>query len=264
MRYFKINEEVSDAPSNANFILHTHDSYEILLFLEGDTNYIVEGKSYKLRPGDMMLIRKHQLHRALHNTPARYRRVLIYIEPEFFVKYHCKEYERQFLNNSLEMDNLISAEMVKQTGILDAIHRLRTYTNKFKDTATPICISCLTELMYLINKTNEFAEADLPNKQLAKIIEYLNEHFSEDLTLDGISEKFFISKYYLCREFKLVTGMTFHQYLNQKRFAQVKDLVSSGTSINNAAVLSGFRSYPAFYRAYLNEYGIKPSSGLKS
>ena len=66
---YTINESFNFAPTNANFQLHNHNDYEILLFLEGDARYIVEDNIYTLEPGDLILIRKHEFHRIYHNSP---------------------------------------------------------------------------------------------------------------------------------------------------------------------------------------------------
>ena len=45
----------SENTSNLNFSLHSHDEYEIFMFLEGDSKYVVEGKMYSLTPGDAVI-----------------------------------------------------------------------------------------------------------------------------------------------------------------------------------------------------------------
>ena len=95
--YYNIGYSCNEDPSNIKFQLHNHDEYEILLFLEGDARYVVEEKSYTLEPGDIILIRKHEMHRIYHNRPARYSRVILMVAPEFFVENDCREYETQFV-----------------------------------------------------------------------------------------------------------------------------------------------------------------------
>lgn len=262
MEYFSISETINNSPSNKHFYLHTHDNYEILLFLEGDASYVVEGRKYNLESGDIILIRKNQLHRVYHNSSARYRRIVVNITTDFFSKFNCSEYEEQFLNNSLDTDNRICSSQVKRSGILDVFSRIKAYSNNYSDLNTPVCVSAMIELLYLLNKTERFTKADNDNNYLLEIVNYMNENFTENITLDTIAKKFFVSKFYFCREFKKMTGLTFHKYINQKRFARVKTLTDSGVSISSAATLSGFNSYPSFYRAYMNEFGKNPSDGL--
>lgn len=264
MKLFTCAESETLKPSNEHFFLHTHTSYEIYLFLEGDSRYVVEGKSYTLSPGDIIVIRKHEMHRVYHNSSAKYRRITINAEPEFFEMFRCREYERQFTDNSFDGANKISSATVHSSGIYDAVMRMKKYTNDFKNTDTPIAISSLTEILYLISRLKSFSKADRVNRRLDEILSFVNENYTQDISLEQIEELFFFSKYHICRLFKKETGLTFRQYINKKRFSLVHDLLSGGTSIGEAAAAAGFGSYPAFYRAYVKEYGTSPKNSIKS
>ncbi len=264
MELYEFTEATMPSPSNEHFSLHTHSSYEIYLFLEGNSKYVVEGKNYSLSPYDIIVIRKHDMHRVYHNDCVKYRRITINIEPEFFDAFNCQEYEKQFIDYSFEIDNKISAKVVKSSGIYDAIMRLKNYTDNFKNTDTPIAVSTLIEILYLINQLKTFSKADKSNKQFKEIISYVNANYTDDISLDKICEMFFFSKYHLCHVFKKETGLTFRQYINKKRFALVNDLVSEGINIGEAAATSGFGSYPVFYRAYVKEFGISPKEGMNN
>ncbi len=264
MQSYEILYKDTKSPSNKNFYLHAHDNYEILLFLEGDTSYVVEGKTYSLAPGDAMLIRKHQLHRAYHNSSAEYKRIVINITPEFFIENHCSEYENVFINEALELDNKIPAELVKQSGLYDTLMRLSCYTDSFLKLPCPIYVSSLMEILYLLSTLTEFSKAETPDSHFSKIVAYINSHYDEEITLEYLSDTFFLSRYHLCRLFKQKTGMTIHQYINKKRFNKIADLVKDGMSITEAALAAGYDSYSAFYRVYVKEYGVNPRDGLKS
>ena len=81
------------AEINKEFFLHTHDFYEILLFLEGDAEYIAEQNVYPLEPYDIVLARKNELHRIRLKSAAYYRRIAIELLPSFFVENNCLLYE---------------------------------------------------------------------------------------------------------------------------------------------------------------------------
>ncbi len=263
MKYYGIayNEEAS--PSNDKYVLHIHENYEVLLFLDGDTNYVVDGRSYSLEPGDVMVVRKHQLHRAYHNSPKEYKRIVLYLYPEFFQKYECPEYEEIFINESLKRDSKIPAELVKKSGLFDALMRFSRYTDSFKAQKSPIYVSCLMEILYLLSGLTDFSEAEATDSHFCQIAEYINEHFTEDMPLAFLSDMFSLSRYHLCRIFKQKTGMTIHQYVNKKRFAKVRDFVKAGMSITEAALAAGYESYSAFYRVFVKEFGQNPREGLK-
>ena len=94
------------------------------------------------------------------------------------------------------------------------------------------------------------------------IISFLNENFTDDVSLDELSDKFFISKYYLCRAFKKSTGLTVQNYIKQKRLMMVKELCSNGIKLTQAASKAGFRDYSSFYRSYKKDNNKSPKDGI--
>lgn len=260
---YTISETITDHPSSKKFYLHNHDDYEILLFLNGDARYVVEERTYSLEPYDIIIIRKHEMHRIYHHSDTLYRRYILMISPQFFQNNGCPEYEAQFLNASSDVGNKISGDVVRSSGLYDAFLRYKKYSENFTiDRNTPVLKSILTEILYLINQTTGFQVSDLSGSPINPVISYLNSSYTEDITLDQLEEQFFLSKYYLCRMFRKATGLTIHEYLRHKRLTRVRELKKEGKSIGEAAQLSGFRDYSSFYRAYMKEYGMPPGKGL--
>ena len=245
------------------FKLHNHDNYEIYMFIEGDSNYIVEGNSYTLEPYDIIIIRRHQMHRVFHNSDTRYSRFVINLHPDFFKEMNCTEYERQFIDDNSSLGNKISAEIVRKSGIYDLFLRLKKYSDNFTIHYTPIVNATIVELLYLINNITAFSGANISDKPLEKVISYVNNHYTEEITLEELSRQFYISKYHLCRSFKQTTGYTVHGYITHKRITRVRELIDEGNSISEAAILAGFENYSSFYRAYMKEYGTSPKQSLK-
>lgn len=262
-KFYGIHESFSSNPSNANFKLHNHDEYEILLFLEGDAKYVVEDKSYTLEPGDIIVIRKHEFHRIYHNSPLPYRRVILMVNPQFFVENGCTNYEAQFIKAPVGTGHKIPADLVRSSGLFDAFLRYKKYSEDYTlDGQFPVLKSTLIEILYLINKITTFSDADLTGSPVKSVILYINNHYMEDITLDLLQEKFFISKYYLCRAFHKATGLTVQEYIRRKRLTKVRELRQEGLRIGDAAIQSGFRDYSSFYRAYQKEYGTSPREDL--
>lgn len=249
-----LTEYETDTPSNEYFKLHVHDDYEIFLFLEGDSKYVIEENTYPLAPGDVIIIRKNQLHRIYHNNCVKYSRIVLNVSPEFFVENNCTEYEEQFINPNSDIGNKIDSKTVKKSGLYDAIFRLKKYSKDFKYQDLPIVRSSLVEILYIINSVRLDKESVTESKQIYEIIKYLNENFTDNISLDELEKKFFISKYHLCHIFPSVTGLTVHQYITKKRLVFARDLIKSGKSKSVAAEMAGFSNYSSFYRAYMNDF----------
>lgn len=250
--------------NNNNYHLHTHNEYEIYMFIEGDSNYVVENKMYDLEPGDMIIIRKNEMHRVHHKKECEYKSLVIMVSPEYFKKYGCEEYEKAFTNSFLDNENKIGVEMVKKIGIFDAISRLRKYSKSCKRTDAPVIISTITEILYLINETPDFNPSAIEHPLIKKIINYIVLNLKSDISLDTLANEFYVSKYHLCYIFKKFTGLTIGEYITQKRLAVADDLVKNGKSLSDAASMVGFKNYSSFYKAYKKSYNKSPRTSKQS
>lgn len=261
--FYKLESTYTPIPSDASFFLHIHDEYEIFLFLEGDSKYVVEDKIYSLEPWDIIIIRKHEMHRVYHNHIVPYRRIVLWIDPQFFQVNKCEEYEFQFSKNAFMNGNKIPAKVVISNGLRDAFLRYQKYSENYTSSPdSPILKSIIIEILYLVNKSSSFFTSDPTKSTIRSVILYLNNHYTEDISLTVLAEKFFLSKYYLCRAFQKATGLTVHEYIQKKRLTRVQELRLDGLTIGEAATLSGFKSYSSFYRAYMNEFGISPQKDI--
>ena len=81
--------------------------------------------------------------------------------------------------------------------------------------------SALVELLVGLNRAaadrGDARPVGTSDQVVDAVLHYINEHYSEPLTLDQLSEKFFISKYHLLRKFDAQVGTTVHRYILQKR-----------------------------------------------
>jgi len=90
------------------------------------------------------------------------------------------------------------------------------------------------------------------------VLGYINEHYNENLTLDDLANRFFISKYHLSREFQRLVGSSVHRYIVQKRLVMAKQMLSNGKPSSEVYQSCGFGDYSNFYRAFKAEYQISP------
>lgn len=264
IQLYRFGKNTVESPSNETFHLHFHDHHEIFLFLEGDARYIVEENTYPLSPRDIIVIRRNQMHRIYHNRPAHYHRIVLSVAPQFFHTYNCEEYEQVFLNTSPECRSKIDAETVRSSGLYDAFMRAKKYSRDFQDLGTPVVLSTVLEILYLLNHIPFSASPDISDTRLRGVIDYLNHHFTENITLDALARKFFLSKYYLCHLFSEGTGLTVHQYVTNKRLTFTEELIESGKPINEAAEAAGFNHYSSYYRAHKKKYGVSPKNGREN
>lgn len=238
--------------------LHSHHEYEIYLFLKGDCYYVVEGRRYELTPGDMIIIRKHEMHRVFHNSSTEYSCLVLFLAPEFFSENNCLEYEDAFLDYN--KDNKIDSHVVLSSGMQDVLDRLEKYSNGYTIKRSTIVKSVLIELLHILNGITSFEKPEKTNQTIKMVISYLNDNYTNDIDLDKIAEKFFISKFHLCRLFKHATGLTLQEYVRRKRLTFALELRRQGTTLSDASIKAGFKDYTSFYRYYKKRFKKPPKN----
>ncbi len=88
-------------------------------------------------------------------------------------------------------------------------------------------------------------------QKLAAVHAYIDDHFSEDLSLEKLSSMFYISKYYLTREYRKIYGMTIFQHIINARINYGKELLRySDKSVEDIAHLCGFNDQSYFARQF--------------
>ena len=96
--------------------------------------------------------------------------------------------------------------------------------------------------------------------RINEVIRYINTHITEPLSLDVLSEQFFISKYTLLHDFKSYANISVYQYILSKRVLYAQLLMQRGISPGSASKQSGFNDYAGFYRAFVSQNNISPQT----
>ena len=108
----------------------------------------------------------------------------------------------------------------------------------------------------------EYLSNSSSNKKMIDVIDYLNEHLTDDLSIDFLAETFYLSRYHLMHAFKEETGYTIGNYLSTKRLLLARDRIRQGEPITNVCYECGFRNYSTFSRAYKKNFGCSPREQL--
>ena len=96
------------------------------------------------------------------------------------------------------------------------------------------------------------------HQRVDRILTYINQHIQNPLTIEELSENFYLSPSYLCRIFKATTGTTINKYITAKRITISKSLLSQGYSVNEACEACGFNDYSNYLKAFTKAVGISP------
>ena len=118
--------------------------------------------------------------------------------------------------------------------------------------------SAVLQCMVLLSKNSNVQSQD-SFEAMQTAVEYINDHITEDITVEGICANIYMSKYHFCRLFKEKIGLTVMEYVLKTRVMMAKDLLwCSEKSVTEISADCGFGSISYFSRAFKNETGMTP------
>jgi AraC-like DNA-binding protein len=245
---------------------HNHDFYEIYLFISGKVTYIVEGKSYSLKSGDILLVNNREIHKPVIEHGGIYERIVIWIKPEFIKRFCSEESDLLmcFESTSKNKYNLLrpGVEMLNSIkGIISKISRSYTqkaFGNDVLREYYMIELIAYLNRAYLETHIDDIEEDIIYDDKINDVLHYINYNLNEDLSLETLSSKFYTSKYHLLRQFKKHTGYTLHNYIHQKRLISAKALLKDGVRILDVCQECGFNDYSNFIRSFTHAFNISP------
>lgn len=248
------------------FAYHYHDFDKIICFLSGKTDYMIEGKKYSLEPYDFILINRNEIHKPIVDFNIPYERIILYIEHDFLEKYRTENYDLTdcFARTGEEKTNIVRFPAVVTGRLCDILKKMEDCEAEHVYAEELYGEILFLEFMIQLNDAciqNEYAYHHTAkyNKKIIDIIQYINENLSEDLSIDRLSETFYMSKYHMMRQFKEETGYSIHQYISEKRVLASKNMILSGMTATTAAMECGFKDYSTFARAFKKKTGSMPS-----
>lgn len=247
------------------FDFHYHDFHKLLIFLGGKIHYAIEGREYTLCPGDIVLIRAGEIHRPIFMDSPSYKRIIIYVSDHFFRELQKEQCDLFYCYEEVlrQDSNLIRLSPSYQSKLQGVIHDLvESFSHPVSYTGFYQKIKFI-EFLILLNKIiTEEPSAFLTGKSIhpviLNILNYINEHLTDDLSVDIIANQVFLNRSYVMHLFKSETGCTIKKYITEKRLFLANRLISQGIRATEACYLSGFKNYTTFYQAYKEKYQHSP------
>lgn len=243
---------------------HFHDVYEIYYFISGDADYLVEGKEYHLTPHSLILLSPYVLHSVKVHSSSDYIRCCLYFRSDNIILERRSFLLSCFPGQSKYVDKQeIFFENTQEYNLEGYFHnftRLNTLSREKQLQYHPIFLEALlSQIHFMSQKIHQSKISNDTSAKIADMIHYLNEHMTEDITLDDLAGRFYLSKYYITRAFKKITGTTIMNYLTHKRIILARQFMLNGDTASEASIKVGFGDYSAFYRAYKKILGHGPS-----
>lgn len=249
--------------------LHLNASRMILYCIQGGGNVVVEDKAYQLQAGDVLITDSAELFHCSIDPHSYHERLSIHIDPQFWRQFpwdtaplfHC------FTDREKGVANLIPAQSVESSGFGKLFQDLWATLQQTDPARDMLAVSKLIQLLLLLNEiavsATVYAEASSKNPQIQEILQYLNRHCTENISVDSIAQHFHITPSYLAHLFKVHTGFSPWNYVILRRLHKANVIMRKGFSAEEACYKVGFDNYANFYRLYKRHTGISPSQFKK-
>ena len=233
------------------------DRFEIIFAVSSLGSCMIEGNDYQLAQRSILLIPPLCFRSHSFNECGEFEGYLV-----SFKVSALSESVRMMLDN-ITLHEDVSGRFYQPAIVLDAISDIfRRYDDAFLlsgDERSAFLNTLVCETVIFLSAIEGRAISNSDNELGARVAKYLNSNIEKAISLDRLANKFFISKYHLCRAFKKYSGTSVHSYINHKRIMYAKQLIESGETASGAAERVGFGDYSAFYRAYVKIVGKSPS-----
>ncbi len=246
--------------------LHHHDFYEMYFLISGHVTYTIESKQYHVMPGDLLLISPRELHQiCIRPEMSTYERYVLWVDPQLLSKYSTL---RSDLTVNLDPSKPNRSNLVRISPE-DHPHLQKLFQHLWQEIESEqygsdlLCNSLLIQLLVTINRLADRAGSQTEavahsSKAVSDVVDYINLHYSEPLSLDVLADQVYVSKYHLSHEFNRQVGTSVYRYIQKKRLLIARQLLAQGSKPNEVYAACGFGDYAGFYRAFKGEYGVSP------
>lgn len=240
---------------------HIHDEYEIYYLLEGERYYFIENQTYLIKQGNLIFVNKGQIHKTGVAGKSYHDRILIELKDEPFQSFLSSISSlslSEFFASNFGVVNLDACgqQFVKSQlfNIAEELHQKQPHYT------TMVMMKLCHILIYVTRccmKNSELPSENLANtakhNKVSEVASYIMSHAENVKSLDDLSKRFYISKPYLSRIFKEVTGFTVSEYINIHRIQKAQQLLlETDLSITEISALLGYESITYFEKVFSN------------
>lgn len=255
-------------------VKHLHDEYEIYYLMEGNRYYFINQQTYEVKKGSLVFVDRNQVHKtaAMHDENRIHERMLIQISKETLVRLGplfggfdmVEFFKERFGVLELTEDEQEWVEEVLKAMKKELVEREKGYESVLEIKLAELLIFSARRKQVTILDGLNIVSSSKHNK-ISEIAQYLTVHYARNESLDILAKKFFISKYYMCKSFKEVTGFTIIEYVNMLKIKEAeKYLIETDYNITDIAELVGYESITYFGKVFKETMRMSPLKFRKS
>lgn len=252
---------------------HIHDFYEILFVYSGKRKIVVNNSPSTLDTTHIAFISPYKFHNTRSISNAPFKRILINFTFDF-IKTNDDRSNQQLLSCFNTPKSVITFSSKEAETITEIFQRILFEYSSKNDEMSNLMIKTLLSQLLLTASRTVLNTTDASNQSVTtahyhiilNIANYIADNFEKKITLDLLETEFQISKFIISREFKIIIGQSFVDYLNNIRIQRAQTLLTSNIkkNITDIAFECGFDSLPHFTRTFKKHTGLTPTQFIKN
>lgn len=248
--------------------IHDHDFVEILYVIEGTARHSVDGEEFTVKAGDLLFINYGSTHAFF--VDDKFVAYNLMIRVDYFTKNMIKD-DNLFYMLALtsfekiqhELNNrgpLVSFDYSERDNLNNLFINIETELSKNELGKSLILDSYINIILCKVFRKIFVKDSDKDLLIPQDILDYINAHFNEKISLNDLSQRCFYNPAYFSRLFKKAFNMSFTDYIMDLRLKHCCELLKySDYTIDRIIEECGFSDRNTFYERFKNKYGCTPS-----
>lgn len=246
---FQIKYTETDQKSHVHEIgIHTHNECELYINISGDISFLVENKLYHLSHGDVIIARPGEQHHCIYRSSKPHKLL--------WILFDCsKNHEILDVLQEDFYENFISPQEDLRDELLElcfALHR-----NLLSEEERIYAFFRIFAILKKSKKIGSGQQSELP-REIQDMINYIDLHITESITVKSIARELFISHSTLERKFKEWLDMTPLEFIKAKKMLLATKMLRDGKSVLETAISVGYNDSSYFIELFKQYYGITP------
>lgn len=252
---------------------HWHEEAELTLITDGSCTYHIHLETYEAQAGDLLFIPPAELH-SISMKPGIEMKSTTYVFHMDYLNADSADicavkYLTPISRHSLMLPYIIKEDHPVYPELVKVFHEMERAYSEMQpgyELMLKALLLYATALLVPYRET-ENIRPQLENEHTAKlklVLEYISEHYAEDLTIPQLSKLCFFSEYHFMRFFKKYVGISCLEYIKNLRLEKAASRLAQGDrSVLDVSMSCGFSNLSYFYREFKKKYGMTPKQFIR-
>ena len=243
---FQINYTETNRKNHWHQIdIHAHEEFELYINISGDVSFLVNNNLYDLSRGDVIVARPGEYHHCVYRSDAPHK--------FFWILFDSNKNYRilDFLKDN-SSHNYFSPEPELREELLELCYDF--LNNSITEEEKIYAFFRIFEILKKAQKPQKTKISD----EMQKIINYIEEHICEAITIKDIAKELYISQSTLERKFKEILNLTPLEYIRNKKLILAAKMLTEGKNVLDTALSVGYNDISYFIELFKKRYKITP------